>query len=57
MSTFANSEDPDKMQQCLHCLLKVKNIHRQKNTIYFENYNLTLLDMINGLSVLFIKPE
>ena len=49
MSTFASSEDPDEMQhsaafhQGLHC--KGKKIFRQNNTIYFEIYNLTLLDM------------
>ena len=30
--------------------VKVKEIFRQKNTLSFENYNLTLLDMKNGLS-------
>ena len=33
-------------------------IFRQKNTIFFENFNLTPLDMYNGLSeVNCIKPE
>ena len=36
--------------QYLHCLLKVKMIFRQNNTIFYENYNLTPLDMCNGLS-------
>ena len=53
MGTFSNSKDPDEMQhnaafhQGLHC--KGKKIFRQKNTIFFENYNLTSLDMYNGL--------
>ena len=59
MSTFANSEDPDEMQlnaafhQGLHCMYADK-----KNTIYYENYDLTSLDIYNGLSqVICIKPE
>ena len=63
MSTFANSEDPDEMQhnaafhQGLHCLQRL-NIFRQKNKIFVENYNLTPLDMCNGLSQVYcIKPE
>ena len=52
MGILANSEDPDEMQQ------KLKKNFRQKNTIYLENYNLTPLDMYNGLSqVYYIKPQ
>ena len=63
MISFANSEDPDKMQhnaafyQDIRCKGK-KNIFRQKNTIFFFNYNLTPLDMYNGISQVYcIKPE
>ena len=36
----------------------VKKIFRQKNTIFFENFNLTPLDMYNGLSqVYYTKRE
>ena len=38
--------------------VKVKKIFRPKNTIFFENYNLTPLDMYNGLSQVYcIKPK
>ena len=39
--------------------VKVKKIFRQKNTIFYENYNLLLpLYMYNGLSQVYdIKPE
>ena len=30
--------------------VKVKKMFRQKNTVVFENYNLTPIDMYNGLS-------
>ena len=63
MSTFVNSEDPDEMQhsavfhQGLHYLSRYK-IFRHKNTVLFKNYNMTLLDMYNGLPPsLFNKPE
>ena len=53
MSTFTNSEDPVST-----LFVKVKKIFRQKNTIFFENYTLTHLDMYNGLSEVYcIKPE
>ena len=40
----------------LHCI--GKKTFRQKNIIFFENYNLTPLDMYNGLSQVYcIKPE
>ena len=48
MSTFANSEDPMKFSIMLHFIRiytvckELKKIFRQKNTIYFEKYNLTL---------------
>ena len=32
-------------------------IFRQKNTIFFENYNLTPLDMYNELSQVYIVSE
>ena len=65
MSTFANSEDPDAFHQGLHMHLiraytffKAKKIFRQKNTIFTKKYNLTPLDMYNGLSQVYgIKPE
>ena len=62
MSTFANSEDPDEVQHNLHFIrvytVEVKNTFRQKNTIFFENYNLTPLDMYNGLAkVYWFEPE
>ena len=38
--------------------VKVKKIFRQNNTIFFLNYNLTPLDMYNGLSQVYcIEPE
>ena len=55
MSTFANSEDPDEMQhdaafhQGLHCLLTEKRSSDKRIQYFFENYNLTPLDMYNGL--------
>ena len=58
MSTFANSEDPDEMQHNVTLFVKVKKIFRQKNTIFFLNYNQTTLNMYNGLSQSnCIKPE
>ena len=48
MSNFVNSKDPDEMQHDaafhlgLHCFFKGKKS--------FLNYNLTPLDMYNGLS-------
>ena len=58
MGTFTNSEDLDEMphivafHQGLHSsvFVKVKKIFRQNNTIFYENYNLTPLDMYNRLS-------
>ena len=44
MDTLANSEDPDEMShnaafhQVLHCLLR-QNLHRDRNTIIFRNFN------------------
>ena len=46
MGTLANIEDPDEMlhyaafHQVLHCLLKTKSIIRERNIIFFGNYNL-----------------
>ena len=38
--------------------VKIKKDLQTKNSLFFENYNLTPLDMYNGLSqVYFIKPE
>ena len=54
MRTFVNSEDPDEMQhnaafhQGLHC--KGKKDLQTKESNIFENYNLTPLNMYNGLS-------
>ena len=63
MSTFTNSEDPDEMphnaafHQGFHCLLKLKR-SSDKKYIFFFNYNLTPLDMYNGLSQIdCIKPK
>ena len=40
------------------CSVKVRKIFRQNNTICFENYNPTPLNMYNGLSQSYcIKPE
>ena len=50
MSTFANSEDPCSIMLHfirVYTVCKGKKIFRQKNTIFFENYNLTPLDMYN----------
>ena len=41
MSTFANSEDPSGKKDLPE---------DKKNSLCFENYNLTPLDMYNGLS-------
>ena len=63
MSNFANSEDPDEMQQMLHFIraytfCKGKKDLQTKENIFFLNYNLTPLDMYNGLSqVYLIKLE
>ena len=63
MSIFANSEDPDEMQHNaafirVYTACKDKLIFRQKDSIFFENYNLTPLDMYNGLSKSYcIEPE
>ena len=52
MSTFANSEDPDKMQhndefhQGLHCLKEKLYLHAIKCNIYY-NHNRTPIDMYN----------
>ena len=63
MGTFINCEDPDEMphnaafNQGLHRLLSLKDL-QTKNTIFFENYKLTPLDMYNGRSQVYcIKPE
>ena len=45
MGTFTNSEYPDEMPVC-----QGKKRSSDKNTICYENYNLTLLDIYNGLS-------
>ena len=55
MGTFTNSIDPDEM---LHIaafhqatlIVKVKKIFRQNTKIFYEYYNLTPLDVNNGLS-------
>ena len=56
MSTFANSEDPDEMQHYLHSI-RVYTVCKGKTdlqTIFFLNFNLTPLDMYNGLYPKFI---
>ena len=42
----------------VYTVKKVKKNFRQKNTIFFENYNLTPLDWYNGPPQVYcIKPE
>ena len=62
MGTFTTSADPDDMQhnaafhQDLHCLSRKKRSSDQKIQ-YLKKYNLTYLDMYNGLSQVYcIKP-
>ena len=50
MSIFTNSEDPAEM---LHIVTNLQT----KNTIFFENYNLTPLDMYNGLSQVYCNKQ
>ena len=57
LNRYLYSEHPDEMphyaafHQDLHCLYLLKKIFRQKFTyFFFEKYNLTPLDMYNGLS-------
>ena len=68
MSTFANSEDPDEMQHntafimlhsiWIYTICKGKKDLQTNEFNIFENYNLTPLDMYNGLSQVYcIKPE
>ena len=56
MGTYTNSEDPDEMPHnvAFHCY--VKKIFRQKYNIY-ENYNLSPLDMYNGLSQVILSNQ
>ena len=59
MNSFANSEDPDDM---LHFIwvYTVRNGRKIFKIIQYciENYNLTPIDMYNGLSQVYcIKPE
>ena len=63
MGTFTNREDRDEMPHFaainlgLH-LCKSKRDIQTKNTIFFLNYNLTPLDIFNGLAQVYcIKPE
>ena len=56
MGTFTNSVDPD--ESFINTVCIGKKIFRQKKTIFFLNYNLAPLDMVNGLSqVDCVKPE
>ena len=64
MGTFTNSEDPDEMPHDAAFHIRVYTVCygkmdlQTKKTIFFENYNLTSLDMYNGLSQVYcIKPE
>ena len=64
MSTFSNSEDPDEMQhyaafhQGLHCFCEGEKDFQTKEYNIFENYNVTPLNMYNGLSQVYcIKAE
>ena len=53
MHNFANSEDPDEMQLDVSTLfVKVKMFFRQKNIIFFENYNLTPVDICTTIDYL-----
>ena len=55
-----NSEDPDEMPHFIRVYTfsyGVKKIFRQKDTIFLENYNLTFLDMYNGLSQVFVSNQ
>ena len=48
MGTSTNSEDPDEIP---HNVAFHQGLHfRQKITIFFESYNLTPLDVYNGLT-------
>ena len=43
---------------CVYTVCKGKKMFREKNTLFFYNYNLTPLDMYIGLSQVYcIKPE
>ena len=62
-STFANSEDQDEMplqyliRVCTVCKGKI-DLQTKEYNIFLENYNLTPLDMYNGLSQVYcIEPE
>ena len=60
MGTFTNSVDPDEMPHYTGSPLfvMVKKHLQTKNTIFLENYNLTPLDMYNGLSQVYcIEPK
>ena len=55
MGTFTNSEDPDVCHKVRHFIwvytvCQGKKDLRAKKSIYFLNYNLTPLDMYNGIS-------
>ena len=56
--TFTNRIDPDEMLHFIRVyIVKVEKIFRQ-NIIFFEIYDLTPLDMYNGLSQAYcIKPK
>ena len=56
MITFVNSEDPDEMLHFIRVYTVCKG--SQNNAIFFENYNLTHLDIYNRASQVYcIKPE
>ena len=59
MGTLTNGEDPDEMQHFIRFYtVKVKRSSEKKYNIFFENYNLTPLDMYCGLSRVYCtKPE
>ena len=61
MSTFANSEDPDEMQHFIRvytvCIRK-KDLQNKEYSNFEKNYNLTPLDIYNGLSQVYcIKSD
>ena len=57
MNLFANSEEPDEMQHHAAFHQGLHFFHKKEHTFFF-NYNLTPLDMYNGLSQVYcIEPE
>ena len=61
MSTFVNGEDPDEMHHFVRVYTVCKgqkDLQTKVKEFLFENYNLTPLEVYNGLSQVYcIKPE